>query len=164
MLYIIYTEHLPDRETDQRTDYSDYLFIGQYIPYYICDYYVSYTSFAPGGVPTGTCYSPNLYTTNLVERVPDPRAALQHRPEQAGSGDRRCLLQRHGSSPNGLISPIPATSWLMPGCGSGNGFGPNSNYPYDGEGGYRVGEGPSPGGYHLPQRHSSYRRADGHIR
>ena len=32
------------------------------------------------------------------------------------------------------------------GAGSGNGFGfaPNSNYPYDGQGGYRPGEGPYP--------------------
>ena len=48
--------------------YTDYLFVGQYLPYYICDYYVTYTTYAPGNVPTGTCGAPNLLvdsTTNL---------------------------------------------------------------------------------------------------
>ena len=57
-----------DRTTDQMVDYTDYLFVGQYLPYYICDYYVTYTSNAPGNVPTGTCGAPNLLvdsTTNL---------------------------------------------------------------------------------------------------
>ena len=52
-------------------DYTDYLFVGQYLPYYICDYYVTYTKFAPGNVPTGTCGAPNLlvdsYTNTEVE-------------------------------------------------------------------------------------------------
>ena len=38
------------------------------LPYYICDYYVTYTSSAPTGVvPTGTCGAPELFvdsTTN----------------------------------------------------------------------------------------------------
>jgi iron complex outermembrane receptor protein len=48
-LEVLYTGAFTERETDQRTDYSDYLFIGQYIPYYICDYYVSYTGYSPAG-------------------------------------------------------------------------------------------------------------------
>merc|ERR1711998_432867 len=31
-LEVLYTGAFTDRETDQRVDYSDYLFIGQYIP------------------------------------------------------------------------------------------------------------------------------------
>ena len=63
----MYAGAYTDRVTDQNIDYTDYLFVGQYLPYYICDYYVTYTSNAPGGVPTGSCGAPNLLvdsTTN----------------------------------------------------------------------------------------------------
>ena len=66
-LEVLYTGAYTDRTTDQDVDYTDYLFVGQYLPYYICDYYVTYTSYAPGNVPTGTCGAPNLLvdsTTN----------------------------------------------------------------------------------------------------
>ena len=66
-LEVLYTGAYTDRTTDQDVDYTDYLFVGQYLPYYICDYYVTYTKFAPGNVPTGTCGAPNLLvdsTTN----------------------------------------------------------------------------------------------------
>ncbi|QIG79402.1 TonB-dependent receptor [Stakelama tenebrarum] len=59
-LDIVYTGAYTDRETDQRVDYSDYLFVGQYLPYYICDGSVSY----PGGAPSGTCQAPNLFVTS----------------------------------------------------------------------------------------------------
>ena len=59
-LEVLYTGAYTDRETEQNIDYTDYLYIGQYIPYYICDYYVSYTSYSPGGLPTGTCQAPEL--------------------------------------------------------------------------------------------------------
>ncbi|HSM29783.1 MAG TPA: TonB-dependent receptor [Woeseiaceae bacterium] len=55
-LEAIYTGAFTDRETDQITDYTDYLFVGQYLPYYICDGYVTY----PATVPTGTCQPPDL--------------------------------------------------------------------------------------------------------
>lgn len=58
MLDIVYTGAYTDRETEQRVDYSDYLFVGQYLPYYICDGSVSY----PGAAdPSGTCQAPNLF-------------------------------------------------------------------------------------------------------
>jgi outer membrane receptor protein involved in Fe transport len=66
-LEVVYAGAYTDRVTDQNIDYTDYLFVGQYLPYYICDYYVTYTSNAPGGVPTGSCGAPNLLvdsTTN----------------------------------------------------------------------------------------------------
>ena len=66
-LEVVYAGAYTDRTSDQDVDYTDYLFVGQYLPYYICDYYVTYTSFAPGNVPTGTCGAPNLLvdsTTN----------------------------------------------------------------------------------------------------
>jgi len=60
-LEVVYTGAFTDRNTDQIVDYTDYLFVGQYLPYYICDYYVTYTSFSPTGNPDGTCQSPNLF-------------------------------------------------------------------------------------------------------
>ena len=57
-LEIVYTGAFTKRDADQFIDYTDYLFVGQYIPYYICDYSVSY----PGaGGPSGTCQEPNLF-------------------------------------------------------------------------------------------------------
>jgi len=62
-LELVYTGAFTSRETNQRVDYSDYLFVGQYIPYYICDGSVSY----PGGAPTGTCQAPNLFVNSSTE-------------------------------------------------------------------------------------------------
>ena len=62
-LEALYTGAYTERTTDQVVDYSDYLFVGQYLPYYICDYSVTY----PAGAPTGTCYAPNLYVTSHSE-------------------------------------------------------------------------------------------------
>ncbi len=59
-LEVVYAGAYTDRNSDQNVDYTDYLFVGQYLPYYICDYYVTYTSYAPGNVPTGSCGAPNL--------------------------------------------------------------------------------------------------------
>ncbi len=59
MLDMVYTGAFTERTAEQRADYTDYLFVGQYLPYYICDGSVSY----PGaGGPSGTCQAPNLYT------------------------------------------------------------------------------------------------------
>lgn len=57
-LEVVYTGAFTERDTDQFVDYTDYLFVGQYIPYYICDSSVSYPG---GGNPTGTCQAPNLF-------------------------------------------------------------------------------------------------------
>ncbi|HCJ21384.1 MAG TPA: TonB-dependent receptor [Erythrobacter sp.] len=62
MLDVVYTGAYTDRETEQRVDYSDYLFVGQYLPYYICDGSVSYPG--AGNDPSGTCQAPNLYVTS----------------------------------------------------------------------------------------------------
>ncbi|WP_432201267.1 TonB-dependent receptor [Erythrobacter sp. W53] len=64
MLDVVYTGAYTDRETEQRVDYTDYLFVGQYLPYYICDGSVSY----PGAAaPSGTCQPPNLFVTSLSD-------------------------------------------------------------------------------------------------
>ena len=62
MLDLVYTGAFTDRESDQRADYTDYLFVGQYLPYYICDGSVSY----PGAAaPSGTCQAPNLFVNSF---------------------------------------------------------------------------------------------------
>ena len=58
-LEALYTGAYTDRETDQIVDYSDYLFVGQYLPYYICDTSVVYPG--AGENPAGTCYSPHMF-------------------------------------------------------------------------------------------------------
>jgi outer membrane receptor protein involved in Fe transport len=54
-LEVIYAGAYTDRESNQVVDYTDYMFVGQYLPYYICDGSVTY----PGSsAPSGTCYAP----------------------------------------------------------------------------------------------------------
>jgi iron complex outermembrane receptor protein len=62
-LDIIYTGAYTEREAESRIDYTDYLFVGQYIPYYICDASVTY----PSGAPSGTCQAPNLFVASSVK-------------------------------------------------------------------------------------------------
>ncbi|MEO0753419.1 MAG: TonB-dependent receptor, partial [Pseudomonadota bacterium] len=63
-LEAVYTGAFTDRDTEQRVDYSDYLFVGQYLPYYICDGSVSY----PGDAgPVGTCQPPNLFVDSRTQ-------------------------------------------------------------------------------------------------
>lgn len=61
-LEVVYTGAFTDRETDQIVEYTDYLFVGQYLPYYICDTSVTY----PGdAAPSGTCYEPDLNVSSF---------------------------------------------------------------------------------------------------
>jgi len=46
-LQALYTGAYTDREADQIVDYADYMFVGQYLPYYVCDGSVTYPSGAP---------------------------------------------------------------------------------------------------------------------
>ena len=72
-LEVIYTGAYTERETDQIVDYTDYMFVGQYLPYYICDASVSYPEYnyyqdgAPLNVAFGTCYEPDLYALSYSE-------------------------------------------------------------------------------------------------
>ena len=60
-LQAVYTGAYTDRETSQNVDYTDYLFVGDYLPYYICDYSVTY----PGdAAAAGTCQQPNLFVAS----------------------------------------------------------------------------------------------------
>lgn len=63
-LDVVYTGAFLNRDTDQTVDYTDYLFVGQYLPYYICDASVTY----PGdAAPSGTCQAPNLFVASETE-------------------------------------------------------------------------------------------------
>jgi len=64
-LDVVYTGAFTEREADQFVDYTDYMFVGQYLPYYICDYSVTYPG--EGVAPSGTCQSPNLYVKSRSE-------------------------------------------------------------------------------------------------
>lgn len=64
-LEMVYTGAFTKREADQLIDYTDYLFVGQYIPYYICDSSVAYPG--AGTSPTGTCQAPNLFVDSNVK-------------------------------------------------------------------------------------------------
>jgi outer membrane receptor protein involved in Fe transport len=66
-LEVVYAGAYTDRNSDQIIDYTDYLFVGQYLPYYICDYYVTYTKFAPGNVPTGSCGAPDMFVDSITD-------------------------------------------------------------------------------------------------
>ena len=63
-LEVLYTGAYTNRDTDQVVDYADYLFVGQYLPYYICDSSVTY----PGAAdPSGTCQAPNMIVSSTTK-------------------------------------------------------------------------------------------------
>ncbi len=64
-LEVLYTGAFTDRETDQIVDYTDYLYVGQYLPYYICDSSVTYPG--SGVAPSGVCQAPNLFVDSYSE-------------------------------------------------------------------------------------------------
>jgi iron complex outermembrane receptor protein len=59
-LEVIYAGAYTDRATDQNIDYTDYLFVGQYVPFYICDGVTNYTD----AVSEGTCQAPDMYVAH----------------------------------------------------------------------------------------------------
>ena len=73
-LEIVYAGAYTDRNSEQTIDYTDYLFVGQYLPYYICDYYVAYPSSTSSSVPDaflgnpyGDCGAPDMYVDSLTD-------------------------------------------------------------------------------------------------
>ena len=66
-LEAIYTGAFTNRDIDQVSDYTDYLFVGQYLPYYICDRTVAYAGtvgdFGAADPATGTCQAPLAFLT-----------------------------------------------------------------------------------------------------
>jgi outer membrane receptor protein involved in Fe transport len=66
-LDIVYSGAYTDRETQQRVDYSDYLFVGQYLPYYICDTAVVYPGYVTNAPADPTCQAPNLFVASNTD-------------------------------------------------------------------------------------------------
>ncbi|MBX2859313.1 MAG: TonB-dependent receptor [Cellvibrionaceae bacterium] len=63
-LATLYTGAFTNRESNQQVDYTDYLFVGGYLPYYICTTDV----YGGGAAPTGgTCQAPNMLVNSLVD-------------------------------------------------------------------------------------------------
>ena len=65
MLDVVYTGAYTDRQSDQVVDYTEYMFVGQYFPYYTCDGSVTYPG--AGNDPAGTCYDPGSVVTSFTE-------------------------------------------------------------------------------------------------
>ncbi|PEQ12600.1 TonB-dependent receptor [Novosphingobium sp. PC22D] len=135
MLDVVYTGAYTDRETQQRIDYTDYLFAGQYLPYYICDGSVSY----PGdAAPSGTCQAPNLYVTSSGGTEVFTQELRVNTPEQeriratvGGFYSDLTLKERNDYVYPGSIAAAPF-----------GGFAPN--YPFPGV--YASDPGPFPAG------------------
>jgi iron complex outermembrane receptor protein len=69
-LDVVYTGAYTERTADQNIGYSDYMFVGQYLPYYICDYTVTYPGSDDDDVPilpAGTCYGPDMHVPSHSE-------------------------------------------------------------------------------------------------
>ncbi len=133
MLDVVYTGAFTTRTAEQRVDYTDYLFVGQYLPYYICDGSVSY----PGaGGPTGTCQAPNLFVTSNSEtevftqefRVSTPQEERIRGTFGAFYSDL-VLEERNDFAYPGNIAAAPFGA-----------FAPNSPFP----GGFQSAQGPFP--------------------
>ena len=79
-LEALYTGAFTERTTDQIVDYTDYLFVGQYLPYYICDAAVTYPG--TGVNPSGKCQPPNLFVKSLTETKVQTHELRLHTPAQ----------------------------------------------------------------------------------
>ncbi|MBH5323518.1 TonB-dependent receptor plug domain-containing protein [Aurantiacibacter sediminis] len=123
MLDVVYTGAYTDRETNQRVDYTDYLFVGQYLPYYICDGGVTY----PGaGGPSGTCQAPNLYVTSASDTTVFTQELRFSTPE-----DWRVRFQ--GGAFYSDLELQERNDFAYPGNVAAAPFGPfKPNFPQDG--------------------------------
>ncbi|MFK7915225.1 MAG: TonB-dependent receptor [Pseudomonadales bacterium] len=134
-LEVLYTGAYTERDTDQTVDYTDYLFVGQYLPYYVCDGAVSY----PGAAaPSGTCQAPNLFVDSATEtevwshefRVTTP---LEHSVRATGG----LFISK--------LELKELNDFTYPGSVAAAPFGPfKPNFPFTT--GYRSDEGPFPEG------------------
>ncbi|MFS2316688.1 TonB-dependent receptor [Maricaulis sp. D1M11] len=137
MLDVVYTGAYTDRETDQRVDYTDYLFVGQYLPYYICDGSVTY----PGAAaPAGTCQAPNLFVDSFTETTVETHEFRVNTPDdnrwRATVGAFYSNLEL--AERNDFTYPGSVNAVLF----GQTGFSPN--FPFTT--GYRSDDGPFPAG------------------
>jgi outer membrane receptor protein involved in Fe transport len=120
-LEVLYTGAFTNRQTDQLVDYSDYLFVGQYLPYYICDSSVSY----PGdAAPSGTCQAPDLFVNSTTKTEVQTHEIRFNTPED----------RRFRATVGGFYSDLTLEerndftypgSTLVDGYGTQTGFSPN---------------------------------------
>lgn len=82
LLDIVYSGAYTDRKTEQQVDYSDYLFVGQYLPYYICDTAVAYPSYATP-ISDPTCQAPNLNVSSRTKTSVFTQEFRVNTPEEA---------------------------------------------------------------------------------
>jgi len=124
-LDVVYTGAYTERTADQNIGYSDYMFIGQYLPYYVCDYSVTY------GDGTGTCYAPDLVvpshsetevTTHEIRITTDQEADMRL---TAGAFFSDTTLEER----NSFTYPGSVFAQGWGGAGSGPGFS-SVNYSY----------------------------------
>lgn len=134
MLDVIYNGAYTDREVDQKIDYTDYMFAGQYLPYYICDGSVSYPG--TGNDPSGTCQAPNAFVTSDTETTVFTQELRVSTPEEnrfrvtaGGFYSDLILKERNDYNYPGNIEAAPFT-----------GFAPNFPFP----GAYNSDAGPLP--------------------
>ena len=136
-LDVLYTGAFTDRETDQTIDYSDYLFVGQYLPYYICDGSVSY----PSGDPSGTCQPPDLFVKSSTNTEVQTHEIRFNTPADK---DLRATFGAFYSD----LELKERNDFTYPGSTRVDGYGVQTgfsdNYPFTT--GYRSDEGPFPAG------------------
>ena len=131
-LELLYTGAYTDRETEQRVDYSDYLFVGQYLPYYVCDGSVTY----PGDAgPSGTCQAPNLFVSSVSDTTVFTQEVRVNTPQE----------NRLRATVGGFYSDLELkerNDFNYPGNVAAAPFGPfKPNFPFPG---YNSDPGPFP--------------------
>ncbi len=134
-LDVLYTGAFTDRESDQVVDYTDYLFVGQYLPYYVCDGSVTY----PGAAsPSGVCQAPNMFVNSTTDT-------------EAWSHEFRIItpaenaLRFTGGLFYSNLELTERNDFTYPGSVAAAPFGPfKPNFPFTT--GYRSDEGPFPEG------------------
>ena len=134
MLDLVYTGAYTDRESDQVIDYTEYMLVGQYFPYYTCDGSVTY----PGAAaPSGTCYSPG----SIVDSLTDTQVE-SHELRFNTTGDRYSITAGVFYSSTEVAERNDFTYWSSD---IADPFGPFApNFPY--QTGYFSDPGPFPQG------------------
>ena len=134
-LDVVYTGAFTDRESDQTVDYTDYMFVGQYFPYYTCEGSVSY----PGAAnPSGTCYSPASYVVSQTNVEVESHEFRFTTPQ-----DNRWRVTAGGFYSETVLTELNA--FVYPGSTQADPFGPFApNFPF--MTGYVSDPGPFPDG------------------
>ncbi len=135
MLDVVYTGAFTDRESDQTVDYTDYMFVGQYFPYYTCEGSVTY----PGAAnPSGTCYSPASFVDSQTNVEVESHEFRFTTPQ-----DNRWRVTAGGFYSETVLTELNAFTY--PGSIDADPFGPFApNGPFTS--GYFADPGPYPDG------------------